>query len=399
MGSFFDTEPELLPFASREEVKLAESSFADQGQLLHSAIVKRLEVWRAQLPKPTKEQMLQVSHAENRMRVLAGTDDAQFWEAMEAEWRRKQKPDFPPLYPQDDWTNKAKDWLEEERRAARIYKDADEANAAFVRSSHPPFPNPSKEWRRRDRINRAIQSGGRPDPQDIAEEEAEELRYQLQVKQARERKLRELEPAFSKGEEVKAKPAKPDPHPLNESPKSTKETNQVASSGSEKQHKPYTQTKRVSKEEMAKLLRGESPQKPTTKTWFSRKALRTFIGTVVIVLGLVAAALGEAGVVKMGWTHLFLFCAWVVSVAGVCVGEGFEDKGAREIIRLGCVTAVLSGLIILGIDLLIVKEKAEADAKSLVDAQTVSPAVRSQPSLPSQTKNQTLESNRNQVLR
>lgn len=56
-----------------------------------------------------------------------------------------------------------------------------------------PFPTPSKEYLRRERIQRAIQSGGRPDPNDLAEEQADEIRYQREVAEAFDRKFKELD--------------------------------------------------------------------------------------------------------------------------------------------------------------------------------------------------------------
>ena len=55
-----------------------------------------------------------------------------------------------------------------------------------------PFANPSKEYARRERIQQAIFSGQRPDPEDLAEERADEIRYQREVAEAFERKDKEL---------------------------------------------------------------------------------------------------------------------------------------------------------------------------------------------------------------
>lgn len=60
-----------------------------------------------------------------------------------------------------------------------------------------PHANPSEQWIRRDRMWRDIQATGRADPKDIAEEEAEALRYKLQVQEARERKFREVQAEFA----------------------------------------------------------------------------------------------------------------------------------------------------------------------------------------------------------
>jgi heme/copper-type cytochrome/quinol oxidase subunit 4 len=67
-----------------------------------------------------------------------------------------------------------------------------------------PHPQPTEEQLRRERINRAIQSGGRPDPEDLAEERAEEVRHQRAVVETTERKLRETR----SDKKVAKKPAK-----------------------------------------------------------------------------------------------------------------------------------------------------------------------------------------------
>jgi hypothetical protein len=134
----------------------------------------------------------------------------QFWDGLEADWRRKQKPDFEPVRSDDSWPADVRTWLETERREGRIYKNRDEAASVYVSKNEPnqsaqtepdpdkrirriPFANPSEEWLREDRINRAIQSGGRPDPKDLADRAAEQVRYQREVAEAFERKRKELE--------------------------------------------------------------------------------------------------------------------------------------------------------------------------------------------------------------
>jgi cell division septation protein DedD len=52
-----------------------------------------------------------------------------------------------------------------------------------------PFANPTDEYLRRERITRAIQSGQRPDPEDLAEEAADDIRYKQKVAEAFDKKF------------------------------------------------------------------------------------------------------------------------------------------------------------------------------------------------------------------
>lgn len=54
------------------------------------------------------------------------------------------------------------------------------------------FPNPTEEYLRRERIRRAYQSGQRPDPEDLAEEKADEIRYQQALGEAFKKKFKDL---------------------------------------------------------------------------------------------------------------------------------------------------------------------------------------------------------------
>jgi hypothetical protein len=90
-------DPNLFPFASPEERKLLRERVlaSEDDEALVAEIHKRCEDWRANLPKPTREQLLQVTHAENQMHATSGHANQAFWDALEADWRRKQKPDSP----------------------------------------------------------------------------------------------------------------------------------------------------------------------------------------------------------------------------------------------------------------------------------------------------------------
>lgn len=241
MSRLWDTEPELIPFASPDELEtIKRGLFVHHEPTIILPLRKRLDSWRAQLPKPTREQMLQVTHEENRMHARLNGGNQQFWDGLEADWRRKQKPDFEPIRSDDSWPDAMRSWLEVERQEGRIYKERDEAEAVYIRtrpepppyrsgnpmdgvipalragaqkqledqqqqhgedakpSSHPsnqrpPFANPPEWWTRRDRMERDTFIYGRPDPKDLAEEAAEKVRYQKALAEAFEQKRKEME--------------------------------------------------------------------------------------------------------------------------------------------------------------------------------------------------------------
>ena len=93
MANPLDFDSELLIFASpEEEAKLRNRTLsADQEQTLLAELRHRLDTWRANL-NPTREQLLQTTHEENRSLVRMKEDTPEFWAALDADWRRKQKP-------------------------------------------------------------------------------------------------------------------------------------------------------------------------------------------------------------------------------------------------------------------------------------------------------------------
>src|SRR6266536_2313705 len=96
MANPLDLEAELIPFASPEERQLLGSRAlsADDEQAMLAEIRSRLTTWRASL-KPTRAQLLQATHEENRMHARLDGGNQQFWDALDADWRRKQKPNSP----------------------------------------------------------------------------------------------------------------------------------------------------------------------------------------------------------------------------------------------------------------------------------------------------------------
>jgi hypothetical protein len=480
MANPLDLEPELIPFASPEERQLLASRAlgADDEQAMLVELRKARNTWLTTL-NPTKEQLLAVTHEENRMHARSGSANQQFWDALDADWRRKQEPtaedvfkarnpapEPPAQKPQisipdhpeiseSGWADpkpiSPKPESPEKSKGVNIFdlakRISDQANSEEGRSAVDGLRKLAESLRAdEESFRQKLADMAKPIsiPQDYGFPEIdtrwqEQLAEQTEARRKAETEeqhrvivtavreaFREAEDRAQRNREMENMgrrhsftPIDGDADPSLPLPEKTE--NQAAPSESflefhknaqgEVEIRPYpppesAEDRRLRKRE--ELLRREeslevgrrldehrremsqfysqagftpvselrtepsAPKTPPKPRWFSRKALRTFVGTVVIVLGLVAAALAAAGVVKMGWTHLFLFFAWVVSVAGVCVGEGFEDKTAQEIIRLGCITALLSGLVLFGVDRLIAKEKAEADSKNSANS-SVSP--------------------------
>ncbi len=141
MSRLWDTEPELIPFATPEELETIKNGLFVVHEPMVEGLRQRLDKWRAQVPKPTREQILQVTHEENRMHARLNGGNQQFWDGLEADWRRKQKPDLEPVRSDDSWPDDMRSWLEAERKEGRIYKDRDEADSTFTRTSTPSDPS------------------------------------------------------------------------------------------------------------------------------------------------------------------------------------------------------------------------------------------------------------------
>jgi hypothetical protein len=192
MANPLDSEPELIPFTARDEKEWLQSetvSSADKERLL-AELRRRLTVWRANL-KPSPEQLLQVTHEENRIHARLDGGNAQFWEGLEADWRRKQKP--VNWQPKEDWSPKAREWLDMERRVARVYNSEKEAGDAYVASQRPPFAAPSEAQLSRDRIIQMRMVGLRPDPEDVEKVLRDDLEYERTLKEKVEKVQAEVQ--------------------------------------------------------------------------------------------------------------------------------------------------------------------------------------------------------------
>jgi eukaryotic-like serine/threonine-protein kinase len=127
--------PVLALFASPDEKATFNRLSTGERQRLIADLERRLDAWRAQLLQPTREQMLAVTHQENRAIVQFRQDTPEFWDGLEAEWRRKQVPSFVPVEGDPTWSREATVWLEQQRRSGQLFRDFAEANEAYLQST------------------------------------------------------------------------------------------------------------------------------------------------------------------------------------------------------------------------------------------------------------------------
>lgn len=144
MADPLELERELTAFAARDEREWLQSetvSPVDKERLL-AELRRRLTAWRTNL-KPTREQLLQVTHEENRIHARLDGGNAQFWEGLDADWRRKQKPS--DWQPSKEWSPEARQWFEEQQRAGNLFPSEEAANTAYVASQRPDSDKSKRE--------------------------------------------------------------------------------------------------------------------------------------------------------------------------------------------------------------------------------------------------------------
>ena len=135
MSDDLKLDPVLALFASPDETAIFNQLPMEKRRSVVADLERRLDEWRARLPHPTREQMLATTHQENRSIVQFGDDTPQFWDGLHAEWRRKQVPSFAPVRADANWSQGAIDWLEQQRRSGRLFKDFGDANEAYLQSA------------------------------------------------------------------------------------------------------------------------------------------------------------------------------------------------------------------------------------------------------------------------
>jgi hypothetical protein len=185
-----------------------------------------------------------------------------------------------------------------------------------------PFPNPSEQQIRRERMWNDIQRTGRADPKDIAEEEAEAERYHRRLAAAREENRKKVEAEF----------AKPDLRQL--------------------QHE-VDRAGRVMGE-AAEILRRKASQpepkkQPTLEKFFKLAESNFFMGGGVgMVIAAYAFLLG--GAPRFGFALLSL--SWLVISMSLWRHRFFENRSLENIWNV--IVCGLIGLLLLGIWILLV---------------------------------------------
>lgn len=139
---------------------------------------KTPEAWRKAILETYRDKL---DDRKQREEAELRRDVARTAEAQELLRRVKADPTKAHfLLPANDSKEELLKWYEEMRKPVRPI----------------PFPNPPPEYYRRERITQALLLGQRPDPEDIAEEEAEALRNKLKLQQVREQRRNEVEKEF-----------------------------------------------------------------------------------------------------------------------------------------------------------------------------------------------------------
>jgi hypothetical protein len=214
-----------------------------------------------------------------------------------------------------------------------------------------PFPNPTPRQVRQDRIWRDIQATGRADPKDLAEEEADALRYRLQLAQERRRKRREVESEFARP----VMPEQPEPEKSEELQRAQQTSLELAKDASESMRDAPTPSQSVNRP-VTPLL--EFSSQPETRgrvrcTWFkirwqiSEHKFRSILITIPTVAW--ALFLGIAGLVQ--------------NDSGKPLYQWLQDNGLPTLMTLlliGLGTVVF--LVVLAVAIIVIPANSELEA-------------------------------------
>lgn len=98
-----------------------------------------------------------------------------------------------------------------------------------------------------------------------------------------------------------------------------------------------------------------------------RKAVSVLFAGVVVVLGLVASALGVAGITNISAARMFLVAAWAAAIITVTTAEAFVARSIKNVMTWGVIVALVAGIILFGIDRWMIgkKNEKELEAKHL----------------------------------
>jgi hypothetical protein len=124
--------------------------------------------------------------------------------------RIKEDPDKAHLLPPADASMQdLHDWYKEMSKPVRTvpFPGSIDAGAGTQSYSRPDYGNVSESQLRQDRIWHDLHRTGRADPEDIAEEEAEDERHERKLAEARERKRKQVAGEFGQPKQIEHKPA------------------------------------------------------------------------------------------------------------------------------------------------------------------------------------------------
>ena len=97
-----------------------------------------------------------------------------------------------------------------------------------------------------------------------------------------------------------------------------------------------------------------------------RKVISVLCAGVVVVLGLIASALGVAGITNISAARIFLVVAWAAAVMTVTTAEAFAARSIKNVMGWGVIIALVAGAILFGIDRWMIGKKNEKEPLTLL---------------------------------
>jgi hypothetical protein len=250
---------------------------------------------------------------QHRARILQGA---------KKQWRAAQKPAIESSAPAEP----------EPPKGIRVHGSSSSEQTPIGR---PDYGNLSEAQIRRDRMSSAIQSGRNPDPEDIAEEEADAERYQRQLAEARERKRKQVESEFAKQDQ-----------PETVQPK--------AQSGIQALRDEADRASEVL-EQATELPRRKTPKPPLTISEFVGLILAFALAALAFVL----TAPSAAGVTGVWEARQLLLAAWIVTIVGALVVEKLSGRSWKRVLITTVTSGLLMGVCLLLFDQRIASKKRE----------------------------------------
>lgn len=205
----------------------------------------------------------------------------------------------------------------------------------------PRFPNPTERQLRRERMERDTYIHGHPDPKDVAEEEAEEMRYRLRLEAERAKARKQIETEFA------------DPRTEGVNPASVEALKPKDNRPAPKPGEARTNVGRMLEDF---TRQAEPPIKPLE--------IVGLIGVVGIpVCTLLLGAPAAAGVTTVSSARLFLIVAWLIAVIGALLIEWVSRRTWKRVLATTSLTAIFFGVFSLSFYYWIKRTRAEEDAR------------------------------------